>query len=355
MSKFFIRVDANKNIGFGHFYRCLELAKEFVNKNVIPVFILKHYAKSVIEIIEANDFEYELLAFNSKTTNREEVSYIKKLKKAHNARVIFLDIDHKLYKEDNTAYEIYLKEVDSFFYTIMFGDFSPIKFYPDMIIVPYVGAQVYHSELENSLNKKLLGEEYFILRKEFLNYKKEYSIREKVSNIVVTMGGSNPSFSIEKAIESIIQTSFIGECTIIVGKEAKIDFNGLVEKMKSTPIEFSFVYNNSRFIEYLLKSDIVFTNSGLTKYETLYLGIPTFTFSINDDHEELMNLFEKETKSIIHLGNVNNLKENVIAEYLEMFILDFDKRKEFSKRGKKLIDGNGIDRILNQVLTEITK
>jgi len=93
----------------------------------------------------------------------------------------------------------------------------------------------------------------------------------------------------------------------------------------------------------------------LTKYETMYLGIPTFTFSINEDHKELMDLFEKETKSIIHLGNVNSLKENVIAENLENFILDFDKRKRFSERSKKLIDGNGLDRILNQVLMEIKK
>jgi len=355
MNKVFFRVDANEVVGFGHFYRCLELAKEFLNKNVIPVFILKYYTKSVIEVIENHNIQYELLVFNNEIANREEINHIKKLKEVHNAKVVFLDIDHKLYKESIVEYENYLKSIDSFFYTIMFGDFSPITFYSDMIIVPYVGAQTYHKSLENVLKKKLLGEEYFILRKEFLKYKDKYSLREKVFNIVITMGGSNPSCSIEKAVESIMLTSFTGNCTIIVGKEAKIDFEVLVQKMSCSPIEFSFVFNNSNFIEYLWKSDIVFTNSGLTKYETMYLGIPTFTFSINEDHKELMDLFEKETKSIIHLGNVNSLKENVIAEHLENFILDFDKRKRFSERGKKLIDGNGLDRILNQVLMEIKK
>jgi len=231
MNKVFFRVDANEIVGFGHFYRCLELAKEFLNKNIIPVFILKHYTKSVLEVIETHGVEYELLALNNEIANREEVNHIKKLKETHKARAIFLDIDHKLYKESNTEYEVYLKTIDSFFYTIMFGDFSPIKFYPDMIIVPYVGAQTYHSGLEHILKKKLLGAEYFILRKEFLNYKNEYSIREKVSNIVITMGGSNPSCSIEKAVESVTLTSFTGKCTIIVGKEAKIDFNELAKKL----------------------------------------------------------------------------------------------------------------------------
>lgn len=356
MVSIFFRVDADKVIGFGHLYRCIELAKKSTEKGLQPIFILKFQTNSVLNIISSNKIKYELIDNKSDISLLEEIETLSTLKKKYNSQFIFLDIDHKLYKENTQVFINYLNQIDSYFQTIMFWDLSPILFNPKTLIIPYVGSTTYHSKLVKTNNRNLLGEKYFVLRKEFLSYKNTYSFKKHVSVIVVTMGGSNPCNSIEKAIESIISTSFTGKCIVIVGACAKLNLTiNIVEKINNSAVEFNFIYNNQNFISHLLKADIVFTNSGLTKYETMFLGIPTFTFSINSEHENLMNSFEDETKSIIHVGDINNITIPEIAIELKEFIHDYKKRERFFINGKKIIDGKGASRILDYVVKEIKK
>lgn len=356
MVSIFFRVDADKVIGFGHLYRCIELAKKSIEKGLQPIFILKFQTNSVLNIISSNKIKYELIDNKSDISSLEEIVTLSTLKKKYNSQFIFLDIDQKLYKEYPQTYINYLTQIDSYFQTIMFWDLSPILFNPKTLIIPYVGSKTYHSKLVKTNSKNLLGEKYFVLRKEFLSYKNTYSFKKHVSVIVVTMGGSNPCNSIEKAIESIISTSFTGKCIVIVGACAKLNLSiNIIDKINNSAIEFNFIYNNQNFISHLLKADIVFTNSGLTKYETIFLGIPTFTFSINSEHEKFMNLFEEKTKSIIHIGDMNRISISKITNELEKFIYDHKKRELFFKRGKKIIDGQGSSRVLDHVIKEIKK
>lgn len=355
MTSIFFRLDADNIIGFGHLYRCIELAKRSIEKGLNPVFILKFQTKSVLKIINSNEIKYELLDSKDEISSLKEIDSLIFLKKKYNSQFIFLDIEHKRYKDSPTFYKNYLTKIDLYFYTIMIGDFAPIHIYPKIMIIPYVGAKKYYPKLKVH-DGTLLGEKYFVLRKEFLSNRNTYSFRKNVSIITISMGGSNPCSSIEKAIEAVISTSFSGKCIIIVGNNAKLNLTkSHHEKINISAIEFNFIYNSYNFISHLLDADIVITNSGLTKYETMFLGIPTFTFSINSEHEKIMNSFEKETNSIIHTGDINNISTTKISTELEKFLYDYKKREAFSLLGKKVIDGNGTSRILSYVIREINE
>ena len=134
-----------------------------------------------------------------------------------------------------------------------------------------------------------------------------------------------------------------------MGKNASIDTKRVDQTIEESKINFDFVYEGE-FSSLLLESDIVFTNSGLTKYEALFLGIPTFAFSINNNHAEIMDIFQNKTESIKHIGNINSIETTYISNQLNEFMEDHNLRDEMSKRGKKLIDGKGSERVINKIL-----
>lgn len=346
MSNVLFRVDANQELGWGHLQRCIGIAKALEKKNIKSIFLIKHYSKITLDYLKNRDIAYNLIPNFKKSEIKEELSFIIKLIEKLDIKTSFIDISHSIYVKNEAYYINYINSLNKLLFTVLFSDFNKFNFKTDILIVPYICAKYYYKELENNL----LGENYFVLRKEFSEKKQDYIVKETVSNVLITMGGSNPCESIETAVESLILSKYKGSCKVIVGKEANINFDRIKKLISESQIEFSLVFNNADFIDLLYSSDLVYTNSGLTKYETMFLGIPTFTFSINEDHFNLMNLFTQETGCIFHVGNLNKLSSIEISNDLNNFINNYSKRKAFSEKSKKIIDGKGIQRILKKVI-----
>ena len=85
------------------------------------------------------------------------------------------------------------------------------------------------------------------------------------------------------------------------------------------------VKNIKNMAQIMSDSDIAIINSGLTKYETVSVGLPCIVISNNDYHSELMNDFNKDDV-FIHLGAVEKLENNQIVKAVELLAKDFKKR-----------------------------
>ena len=63
-----------------------------------------------------------------------------------------------------------------------------------------------------------------------------------------------------------------------------------------------------------------------------------------------MDIFQNETESIKHIGNINSIETIYISNQLNEFMEDHNLRDDMSKRGKKLIDGKGSERVIKKIL-----
>ena len=92
-------------------------------------------------------------------------------------------------------------------------------------------------------------------------------------------------------------------------------------------------------------ADLAIINSGLTKYETLSMGLPSVVISNHPLHVEIMDDFEKETEALIHLGYGKELSISKLSQEIRNIIGDYQSREKMSEKGKELIDGLGLKRL----------
>ena len=160
------------------------------------------------------------------------------------------------------------------------------------------------------------------------------------------MGGSNVNGYTEKAIHTIVALKKSYHIIVIITKIAPFDHESIAALKLTYSGEIEIIMDCDNIASQMARSDIAIINSGLTKYETLALGLPTVVISNSYEHSLIMDEFVKTTDSLIHLGYKNCVWEGRLTKC----ILDLDKdsllRKGLSLVGQKLIDGQGAKRLI---------
>ena len=94
----------------------------------------------------------------------------------------------------------------------------------------------------------------------------------------------------------------------------------------------------------MLGSDVAITNSGLTKYELSVLGVPSIIIS-NNTQQALYSEDFSSYGSSIHLGSISVVNDKYIRESCVDLMKDYKLRLNMSKKGKGLLDSDGLKRI----------
>ena len=126
-----------------------------------------------------------------------------------------------------------------------------------------------------------------------------------------------------------------------LGKTLK-DFTGIYE----------LIHGSDNMARFMLWADLAITSGGLTKYETAVTGTPSIIISQIAHQAALAEEFEKEGTAL-NLGLGTRNSEENIAEAVSRLLRDGTLRAEMSKRGRKLVDGKGIERIISEVPKEV--
>jgi len=345
---YIIRVDASSKIGVGHLMRCLSIADYLKAKNNNVIFLTK--SKYLENYSSAKGFKVKMLRLD--ITVEDELSMIKNLTAQMRVDVIILDINNYNTFSDFDTYNHYLESLKNLrLFIVSFEDFKIHPSVSDILIIPYVGAKKIKLQKEKKC-KYMLGPRYYVLRNEFLDIK-QININKKIKNILITMGGSDPEGITLKVLEALNATEINFNLKIIIG-----DFSKIADiEIKNTLSNYKGSYSINRTVDniaqIMTESDIAIINSGLTKYETSAIGLPSIVISNNKYHSELMNDFATYG-TVLHLGPVNMLKKHKISEAVTNLAKDYKMRKQMSDAGKALIDDKGIDRICTEISKELT-
>ena len=340
-----IRVDASESVGLGHLMRCLTIAEHFLLKNIKVTVLTK--SRNLKSLIINNSIELVLMPDDIKF--EDELKTIESLVSKKKINLILLDVNNFHSFQSLDLYDYYLKCLKKFsLFLISFEDPHNCVHSSDIVIIPYLDSEKQQiTKRENS--KYLLGLKYYVLRSEFL-VAKPAEIKKEIKNILITMGGCDNNNITLKVLESLNNLNL--SLTIILGKM----FENIEPKIKNILNEYKGSYkiikNTKNISKIMSESDIAIINSGLTKYETASLGLPSVVISNNDYHSELMKDFDKYNV-ILHLGTVNKLKNSLVLDSVNLLSKDFKKRQIMSANGKVLIDGYGVERIFSEIPKEI--
>ena len=321
--KILFRVDGEENLGMGHIYRCLSLAYHFTQHEIL--FVLKKSMNLGINKIKNSYFNYKII-----DDDKDLVQIIEE----YNPDIIINDIlntklDYmKMIKRDNIR-------------VINFEDKGEGASEADVVInALYMGKVVNANEYR--------GTDYFFIRDEFLEVcPKKFD--DKVKNIVIIFGGSDPGNYTKKVYDVVNKLS---------QQYNDISYNFITgfgykykNELKSIPEKNIYIYNDvQRVSSFLAEADLAITSQGRTIYELACMGVPSIVLAQN--LRELNHTFASMQNGYINLGLGDTVEGDTIYNTMKWLIDMPAIRKEMHKSMLQYDFSLGQRRVIRLILDE---
>ena len=339
-----IRTDADTGIGSGHCMRCLALAQTLDRHGVDISFVMSFPSDAVIRRLTSE--RMNVIPTTFQRGSKADAEAVIKLFRTIGAAGIILDG-----YTFNTPYQKYLRDAGVSFLFIDDMGYGN-HYYADFI-------DMYRNrEPETVL---LLGTRYTLLRNEFLRLNnKNGKTPAAVTNVLVTLGGSDPNNVTLKVIRALKTIRHLSLSVKIIAGMSNPHIESLKIAIDSIGSTAEESYPTENHVMEILKNadnmplmmtgaDIAVSAGGSTCWELAYMGLPALLIVVADNQIPIADSLQK--KGIArNLGWHGNLTDNDVARGLCHMIDSQSERQRMGLRGKQLIDGNGANRIANAII-----
>jgi len=267
---------------------------------------------------------------------------------------LVMDVANADYTADARRYDDYcrslLEGIEA--YSISLDDDCITELPFDMRIIPYCGADN-KSVMHPGKTKWLLGPAYFIFQDEFRKAARVHrTLQGRARRILVTMGGSDPyglTTSVLDDLRTLMPDAGM-EVRVVIGPgfssrdEQEIRkragaFRGACQILSASP---------GALAEHMIWSDLAITAGGLTKYEAAVIGTPNIILAAFPREVEMSRFFA-DAGAAVCLDRSRVTHDVQLAAVVQALMGDYESRARMSKRGKALVDGCGVDRILSAI------
>lgn len=341
-----LRADGGPRIGMGHVMRCIAFAEGLSERGYRPILLLKGLGIQSEELINKVPFETEFLP--SDISLEEDVHLTLETARENSVQLLGTDICHALTLVDRSTLDEYLQNLQNQFSTLCLTGSQDIDFPSDVVVSPYYRSN-YPEISEDMRNRYLFGPDYFIFRGEFIRAAAvEYSVNEYARRILVSIGGSDNvelTIKISQGLRLLENTDL--HVRIVIGPAYPEHIEVKVRELLSAcDIKLDILHGCSDMAAEMLWADIAVIGDGLTKYEAAVTGTPCITLS-RPDSDETMNAEFARAGSSIHLGNGAQISAEKLERELHRVCTNYSMRMQMSEKGRMLVDGRGVGRIID--------
>lgn len=364
----YIRTDGNSNIAAGHLVRCLSIARNCLKLDMPVCFLLsdeeskalleaflteelkqdKHFFVKILKTAKYDDLEQELPEILDLLTAESSP-----FTDNHQREIIYL-LDSYFVTEN------YLSQIRTAAKIVYIDDLQLFDYPVDLVInydvIPEASMSAYRAAYQRA-GRTLLGASYTPLRSQFEN--RAITVKETVSDILVTTGGSDPyHFCVEFIRQYANHSPALPTLHVVIGSLSR-DKDELYALSK----EHSFLrlYENVTDMASLMsKCDLAVSAAGTTLYELCALGIPAISFTMADNQLTAARAFDA-TGTIPCSGDIRteNMFLHIFSFLSEMSggsstvskegADGYENRLKTHKAMRKLIDGRGSKHIAAEI------
>ena len=166
-----------------------------------------------------------------------------------------------------------------------------------------------------------------------------------MENILITQGGSDTYGFTPKIIKAL---SFIPtdiSVNVILGSNFSHDIE-LENVLSKSPRKFNIIKGKNNLSDLMLETDLAISAGGNTLFELACLGVPTIVVCGETFEVDTANRLGEKGFGI-NLGFGKDINENDIYKAANELICNTNLRLKMSIKGKELIDGSGIKRMVD--------
>ena len=353
-SVIYIRTDGNREISTGHLVRCLSLAHSLQRRKKRVCFLVsdaesKGLLEEFLSSTEADTGNLDIITISNTGYLNLQQDYPFLLPLLHQSFNPTLILDsyyvtpEYLEKVGEAAKLVYIDDLKKFDY-----DVDIVLNYD--LISP--SEQREYRCFYSRAKHHLLGPAYTPLRPQFSEGKP--SFRNRVENILITSGGSDPTGFCLRLARTLGNFSETINLHVVVGKLFSEAEKAALKELSQTSAAL-FLHEGLTDLAPLMKQcDLAVSAAGTTLYELCALGIPAISFTMADNQLTCARAFAQQ-KVIPYAGDVRGFKEELsticqrITSFLQKMTGDPDRRKAAGEAVQRLIDGKGCERIADAI------
>lgn len=312
--------------GLGHLGRCTAIAEKLVERGEKVELILHSDGTGVVN---NPDFPVQLLDWKN-TANLEKV--------LDRERISIVDS----YLAQDNVYKIIQKKSSKL---VCIDDDMRLD-YPEgsTIINPgIIGKEIPYNRTEYTV---LSGTEFALLRKPFLEEIKSKIVEQEIQRILITTGGEDRNNLTPSLIGEIRKAYNDSKLLVIVGPFFKNKKE--IESAADRNVELLFSPDAKSMRDAMLSSDIAITAGGQTMYELARTGVPMIVFLAAQNQSGNIKGFSNAGCAV----NIGRPEDSGFLENLKKALQSLRPREiraKMSDLGRKLVDGKGAERIVNEI------
>ena len=329
-----IRVDASIEIGTGHFVRQIALAQLLIDEGFTVHFLTKTTQKELLD--QAMKEGIQLQTMDSEITIDQDAKKTVQYAKHQGVHWVILDGYPFV-----TEYQQIIKSAGLKLMCV--DDIAECHFVADVVLNQNTtDSTIYSKEPYTQL---LMGPEYALLRREFRLYEDKKDIRNRIEDIIITMGGSDEKNMTETILKWILNLPELSgiRCHFVLGSlnphrdsiEAILSGSNLDGKVYTA-------LSAQEMLNLMCKVDLAITAAGSIVWEYIKVGVPFIAMQVYENQYYVIDwIAENMSGSIIKKSHQNlfNIKFNYMLKSQNRILM------------KKLADDVSKSKKINDIIT----
>jgi len=332
-----IRADANTRIGTGHLMRCLALAQAWKNSGGEVAFITACESAGLLQRL--SDEGFEAIQLDSPYPDPADWEVTSQVLATHPNAWMVLDGYHF-----DSICQIRIKEAGH--PLLVIDDMAHLEHYYANIVLN----QNSHAEQLNYScephTELLLGAQYVLLRREFLQWQDwKREIPKVARKVMVTLGGSDTNNVTLKVIQALQQVDVEGLEAVVVVGSSNSHFEELQTAVSDLKSPIWLERNVTNMPKLMAWADVAISAGGSTCWEMAFMGLPTVLLVLADNQRDIGEGLS-EAGVVHNLGWFEQVTDAKIADALLRLLANPDGRSMMSNSGRELVDGLGRERVI---------
>jgi len=335
-----IRADANARMGTGHLMRCLALAQAWQARGGRATFVTACDSDGLLQRLRGEGFQ--VIELDETYPDPDGWRTTSRVLADHPDAWVVLDGYHF-----DSACQRRVKEAGH--PLLVIDDMAHLDhYYADVVLNQNIHAAQLDYSCESD-TRLLLGTDYVLLRREFWRWRGwEREIPDVARKVLVTLGGGDPDNQTLKVIHALQQVDVDGLEAIVVAGASNPHYHDLKSRVRDVP-EMRLVHNVSNMPDLMAWADLAVTAGGSTCWEIALMGLPSVLMTLADNQQGIAEGLDKAGVST-SLGWYEQVTREQVGKTLSRLISDPSQRQQMSENGRKLVDGQGAERVVSALV-----
>ncbi len=333
------RVDASREIGFGHLSRCTNLAEELRLRGNDVTFVCRDLDGAGISSLEEKLFRTVLLP-RSTDVILQSVDASEFIESLAGVRPDWVVLDnYSLGSQWETAVQPFVEKI------AVIEDLADRHHDCDLLI-----DQNYSDRTVETFNRQvpdtcefLIGPKYAMLNSVFAKIREVSMVpKNKLKRIFVFCGGSDPKNLTKTVLDALSGDEFSDLVIDVVIGAQNLNFKSGSTNQYDMNIQFH--ESGDEFAKIMSNSDLAIGAGGTTTWERMCLGVPSIIVSIAENQVPTCEKLAREG-FVRYLGPQSEVTNESVASAVREFLKTQSALRASSVKSQIVVDGKGCMRV----------